>query len=482
MFARAIAAAKGNPGLQSLLTRQVVPDPDLADEAIAAVEAFHEKGETPDVGDLGAFFQKLTLEIYQKALTAPEVDQLRAGLIFEQAAPRHVMAIAGEALGVEAAEPAIERLVRLGLLDVIGGGDQALLSVNALARPLFAALGDDDRQRLASTVARPLADAWRDEDGELPRAEATIEIARLAEQAGDQPELHGEAAFRSRSWLYRVHGLAAPALAIVDSGLEALLATKLPLDPHMVRLAVECAAQAGNPTLKDRWLDHELGDEGDAGALAMIQLRRAERDIKRGEIEQAERGLQDAAATFKTADEERMFAITQGQIADIMVSRGELDEALRIRKEEQLPVLTRLGDVREIAITQGQIADILVRRGEPDEAIKLQNERLETNRRLDDPDGIAAAQWDLAQIELSQERINDAVPRVVEAYTLFEKLGRVDGIAVVGVLFGQILMAGGQQEKGRAVLEKSIWAFQKLGQAEKAKQVQALLDQIGDAA
>ena len=35
-----------------------------------------------------------------------------------------------------------------------------------------------------------------------------------------------------------------------------------------------------------------------------------------------------------------------GQIANVLSSRGELDEALRIRREEELPVYERLGDVR----------------------------------------------------------------------------------------------------------------------------------------
>ena len=40
---------------------------------------------------------------------------------------------------------------------------------------------------------------------------------------------------------------------------------------------------------------------------------------------------------------------TMGKIADILQTRGELDEALRIRREEELPVYERLGDVRSSA-------------------------------------------------------------------------------------------------------------------------------------
>jgi len=37
------------------------------------------------------------------------------------------------------------------------------------------------------------------------------------------------------------------------------------------------------------------------------------------------------------------IAVTLGKIADVLADRGELDEALRIRGEEQLPVYERLG-------------------------------------------------------------------------------------------------------------------------------------------
>ena len=57
-------------------------------------------------------------------------------------------------------------------------------------------------------------------------------------------------------------------------------------------------------------------------------------------------------------------AVSMGQIADILEGRGETDEALRIRREEELPVYERLGDVRSRAVTMGRIADILEGRGE----------------------------------------------------------------------------------------------------------------------
>ena len=79
----------------------------------------------------------------------------------------------------------------------------------------------------------------------------------------------------------------------------------------------------------------------------------------------------------------RSRALTLGQIADILQDRGELDEALRIRQEDELPVYERLGDVRSRAVTLGKIADILQARGELDEALRIrQEEQLPVYERL----------------------------------------------------------------------------------------------------
>ena len=56
--------------------------------------------------------------------------------------------------------------------------------------------------------------------------------------------------------------------------------------------------------------------------------------------------------------------------------RGEVDEALRIRREIQLPAFERLGDTRETALTWGKIAHIAYQRGGYDEAAELQRKRL----------------------------------------------------------------------------------------------------------
>ena len=98
-----------------------------------------------------------------------------------------------------------------------------------------------------------------------------------------------------------------------------------------------------------------------------------------------------------------------GQIATILFRRGELDESLRIRRDEQLPVYERLGDVRSRAVTMGRIADILFLRGELDEALRIRREEeLPIYQRLGDVYGLIAGRANLGLLLIQRGRAEDA--------------------------------------------------------------------------
>jgi len=58
-------------------------------------------------------------------------------------------------------------------------------------------------------------------------------------------------------------------------------------------------------------------------------------------------------------------AITLGKVADIHEARGQLDEALRIRREDALPVFEKLGNVRELLVGRANLALIHLARNQP---------------------------------------------------------------------------------------------------------------------
>ncbi|MCK6519319.1 metallophosphoesterase, partial [Myxococcota bacterium] len=83
-----------------------------------------------------------------------------------------------------------------------------------------------------------------------------------------------------------------------------------------------------------------------------------------GDLELANRAAEAKGAHDAARGEDREVALAAGLRADILQARGQLDEALRIRWDEVLPVYERLGDVHGKAVTMGKIADILQARGQ----------------------------------------------------------------------------------------------------------------------
>jgi tetratricopeptide (TPR) repeat protein len=172
------------------------------------------------------------------------------------------------------------------------------------------------------------------------------------------------------------------------------------------------------------------------------------------------------------------------KIAAILQARSELDEALRIRREEVLPVFKRLDDVRSRAVTMGNIADILQARGELDEALRIRREdELPVYDRLGDVrermvtlQKIAAAL--LATGGIEQGRIQEIYEAFAESFAVARKLGAPDGIGFVGLQLAQIMVMGGLQIEAMQVLDEAEAAFEKLGHDEGLQNVRGLREQI----
>ena len=216
---------------------------------------------------------------------------------------------------------------------------------------------------------------------------------------------------------------------------------------------------------------------GDTRETAIAWGHIADIAYDRGELVEALRIRREVELpAFERLGDTRSTAIAWGRIADIAYRRGELDEALRIRREVELPVYERLGDTRSTAVTWGKIAHIAYQRGDYDEAAELQRKRLQVNKQLGDLDGIAAATWDLAQIDLKREDYESAFPRLIESFQIFSHLQRPDGIAAVGLTLGRLLIAAGQTDPARQVLDASLAAATKICRTDAIQQINELLN------
>ena len=120
-------------------------------------------------------------------------------------------------------------------------------------------------------------------------------------------------------------------LARAQAGVEVdARATRLPLYmSYYFGGAWDLAADVGWAILRD---GRTAGGHWEAiGHWAVGRIKAA-----RGQVIDAREHFDRAYVLFKEAGDERSAAVTMGRIADILQARGQLDEALRIRKEEEL--------------------------------------------------------------------------------------------------------------------------------------------------
>ncbi|MDI1447224.1 hypothetical protein [Polyangium sp. 6x1] len=186
----------------------------------------------------------------------------------------------------------------------------------------------------------------------------------------------------------------------------------------------------------------------------------------RGEPEQALAQLDAARKVFEERGDERSRAVVMGQLADILQARGELDEALRIRREEELPVYERLGDVRERAVAMSKVADILEARGELDEALhSLREETLPVYERLGDVRARAFMMGKVADILQARGELDEALHiRREEELPVYERLGDVRSRAITMGKVAGILQARGELDEAlRIRREEELPVYERLG-------------------
>jgi tetratricopeptide (TPR) repeat protein len=187
---------------------------------------------------------------------------------------------------------------------------------------------------------------------------------------------------------------------------------------------------------------------------------------------------------FRAMGDRRGLAVVLGDIARIMTAKGDGGAALALH-HEQREIFEALGDRRARAVVLGDIARIMTGRGEVEEALRLQRERLGVNRELGDQDGIASASYDIGHVQLFQAIEHSdsgafqlSVDALTESYSILLKIGRLDGICAVGLALGQALAMAGEHDRARAILQRSLDGFRRLGESAHAQEIARLLAQM----
>jgi tetratricopeptide (TPR) repeat protein len=240
---------------------------------------------------------------------------------------------------------------------------------------------------------------------------------------------------------------AAPQLTVADAGLLLEVCDIEERFGHWGN-AIEAAKTASDLLTQAGTMSREL---------AVIKGRLADILARQGQLDEALRiRTEEVLPVYRQLGDVRSVAVTQGQIADILMQREALDEALRICTEEVLPAFQQLGDVRSVAVTQGKIADILMQRGELDEALVYYQQKLVTGRQLSDQNMIASALFSCARVYLAQEEpaatAQEMFDMLSEAFQIVKQLQRPDGIVAIGLTLAQVLILAAHYPAAEGVL------------------------------
>lgn len=211
------------------------------------------------------------------------------------------------------------------------------------------------------------------------------------------------------------------------------------MGPQFLLLASQCAERIGEGSLQLQLLEKGLALEStDPVARGQLLATHAEATLKREGGDQALQCLREALSLFEQAGDVRSRAMTMGKIADIL-HLGDTEEALRMLTEEALPAVKRIQDMDLIANTLYQSASLRLNSNEPN------------------------------------KEFGDIIIRELKtSFEINSTLGRVDGIAVVGSLHGQLLAAAGFASEAIDVLEKAAAAFDVLQRPDQAAEIREM--------
>ncbi len=482
---RALDAAGGNPGLQEVLSRPILAgELTAAEEALDQLDHFRANGAPPEAiqelldegtakdseNALVAFFARVSLQTYRDSLTADEARQLSAATLFAEGVPIPCAALAAtaQALGLEAPEPAIARLLGLGLFDDWGTIDgHSHAAANALAYPLAPPLDPADRPRLAARAFPELTAAWQAEEGNFPLDQRGVVAAEVALEGGVTGKLLNAAARAGASHLYNNRHDVKGALSLSSSAISSQNEAGDEPSAGLIFTAIDSAQRLGEMELLTEILEAGVRSlqkrDPDWGSLL---LRMADLAQHAGRYDDALGHARESAAIFDAFEQPREAAIAASKIADILQKRGDTEEALRIRCEEELPVFERLGDVRERAITMGRIADILQKRGDTEEALRIRRkEELPVYERLGDVRSRAVTMGQIADILQKRGDTEEALRiRCEEELPVFERLGDVRERAITMGRIADILQKRGDTEEAlRIRREEQLPVYERLG-------------------
>ncbi|MBO3743034.1 CHAT domain-containing protein [Actinoplanes flavus] len=474
---RAMTVSRGNPGLQDLIGLRLVYSDQIdlgrAESAVAGMEEYLHQGQPPAEAQLREFLENLALDTLIDQAGPAHRALLRDLTLFDLPVPESVTVSLAQRTG-----GSTTRLLGLGLLDVFPDAydpRRPALAANALAAGRLEPLTADEIIDLAGVIVEPLYTAWGgDREGHRDTV-LDLQLTGIALRA-DTPHVVADCAPGAVTALRS--GPAVHAFRLGEEAITLLDRHRAPVPLLLLRRVAEVAKVSGDGETAGRLHSRAIrqtqadgAELGDSLDRARVMAEHAIYLVGRGELQQAEQLVRQAHQLFTAGGSEYEAARCQGVVADVLFRRGEYDEALRIRREVELPVYERLGEARESAVIWGTTADVHFRRGEYDEALRIRREvELPVYERLGDARSAAVTWGRIADILFQRGEYDEAlrIHREVQL-PVYERLGEARESAVTwGKIADVIFQRGEYEEALRIRREVELPVYERLGDAHTA--------------
>jgi len=519
--------SKGNPGLQDVLVDKIIfsqsISPEQALHVIEETKQYFTEGKLPTNDIIKNFMEDLSLDTLLGLTSDASASLLRASAIFNLPVPQFVIKILSNMLGGD-----IEYLKGLGLLecyDDIVYKDMPSLKVNSLAASRIKPLSATERKDILKLVIHELNMLWHVEPVENTPQEVSIELFRLSLLAEATPIYIDHSVLAINGLLQEgkyndaaTQGIKAILLAHKNGIFLSTLLLASTVKAYRC-IPRECRDHIFIETFKEFIKSRQFTDGDDLnGHLAMMYeygnilieennfsealeyFTRAEKlamthkkryylmDIKfcivkifesTGRHDEALSILEDQILPFIDPVQNPRESVTcQIIIARILTKKQFIDKSKDILNNIVAPALDKINDTKFVNRTNADIAIIHFVQRQFDKAIKLLEQCILYCKHENDASGVAASLWLIAQIEIEQNKIPEATLKIEESYSIVLHLGETEGIAVIGEVFGQYLLAFGSYKEGFSVLDRSVEAYRKLGLEQCAQRVEATIAHI----
>jgi tetratricopeptide (TPR) repeat protein len=143
--------------------------------------------------------------------------------------------------------------------------------------------------------------------------------------------------------------------------------------------------------------------------------------------------------------------------------------------QQSLELDERLGDLKGKAATLHQMANVLVTRGDLDGAMRLYQQSLELDERLGDLQGKAATLHEMANVLVTRGDLDGAMRLYQQSLELDERLGDLKGKAATLAMMAQVHILRGEQEPALRALLVSLQTLSQIGATPDAQKVAGIL-------